>query len=87
MNDVLKAAALPAEIGVLTAVQQFLANLGVDPVAAVARLPGAFLVLQGQLLIQAPALASAEFGAVMTSGQSAIEKLIEKLKAQQAPAA
>jgi hypothetical protein len=87
MSDVFKQAAVPMEVSVLEAVAQFLANLGVDPVVAIAKLPGAFLVLQGQVMLQGPALAQAEFGAVMSSGQAALAAAIAKLKASQTPAA
>jgi hypothetical protein len=87
MSNAFEQAALPTAVDVLTAVETFLTNLGTDPVVAVARLPGAFLVLQGQIALQGPALAQAEFGAVMTSGKSALAGMIAKAKAAEVPAA
>lgn len=87
MNDALKQAALPSAVAILEAVQGFLHNLGTDPVVAVAKLPGAFLVLQGQIAMQAPVLVGAEFGAVMGAAQSGLAGMIAKAKAAEVPPA
>ena len=87
MSDVYKQAALPSVVNVLEAVQQFLKNLGTDPVVAVAKLPGAFLVLQGELALQAPVLVQAEFGAVMGTANSSLASMIAKAKAAETPPA
>jgi hypothetical protein len=86
MANAFEQAALPSAVQILTAVEAFLGNLGTDPVKAVARLPGAFLVLQGQIALQGPALVDAEFGAVMTSAQSSLAAMVAKAKAHEVAA-
>ena len=87
MSNIFQQAALPSVVNVLEAVQEFLKNLGVDPVVAVAKLPGAFLVLQGQLALQAPVLVQAEFGAVMGTANTSLASMIAKAKAAEVPPA
>jgi hypothetical protein len=75
-------AAAPELIAILNAVKQLMANLGTDPLQVVAKFPGASQVFMGTVLMQFPALASAEFGAVQTGVTAQIDGLIAKLQAQ-----
>jgi hypothetical protein len=64
-NPALKAAA-PELIAILQAIIQFNTNMGANPLMWVTNFPGASLQLQGAVLLQLPALATAEAGALQT---------------------
>jgi hypothetical protein len=76
-------AAIPSLIASLEAIQQFVINLGTDPLQVAAKFPGALQVLIGTIELQAPALATAELGALQAEVNTKITALIGKLKAQQ----
>lgn len=62
-NPVLKAA-VPSLLAVISALNQFFANIGTDPVQIAAKLPGAAKVLLGTIEMQLPGLAASEVGAL-----------------------
>jgi len=87
MTNAFEQAALIPVVNVLEALQQFRLNLGTDPVVAVAKLPAALVVLEGQIALQGPALAQSEFAAVMNAGGNDLTALIAKVKAKEVPSA
>ena len=86
MNEFEKAA-LPSADAVLGAFDQFLVNLGPDPLKAGLNVPGALAVFNGTLMLQGPAIATAEFGAVITAGRNAVAAARAKIKAAETPPA
>lgn len=84
-NPVLVAAA-PSLDASLAAISTFLVNLGPDPVKVPATIGPAVQVLLGTLGLQLPAVVTAEWGVVMSGGQSGIADLRKKLAAAIAPA-
>lgn len=83
-NPVVQAAG-PALIAALEAIQQFVLNLGTDPMQVAVKFPGALQVLLGTIELQVPALATAELGALQTEVNTKIAALIAKIKGQTAP--
>lgn len=77
-------AGAPAVIAVLTAVQAFVTNIGVDPTKWPLTVPGALTVLVGTAQLQVPMLAAAEAGAIASQVNSHIQTWIDKLKAHSA---
>jgi len=74
------AAAAPSLISVLQAVQTFVANLGTDPAQIPVKLPGALQVLLGNIELQLPTVAAAEFGVVTAEANTKINAWITHLK-------
>ena len=80
-------AAIPSVVSVLEAVQQFIANMGTDPMQWTVKFPGALVALQGAVMLQAPLLANAEGAAVSAQATSTVGGWITKLQALEKPAA
>jgi hypothetical protein len=80
-------AAIPSVVAVLQAVQQFIANMGTDPMQWTLKFPGALVALQGAVMLQAPLLANAEGAAVSAQVNDVVAGWITKLQAAQKPAA
>lgn len=74
-------AAIPFAVFVIKSLQTVVQNLNPDPVIAAAQLPGAIEVLAGQIKMQFPSLAAAEFGAVKTAVSNDLDGLLTKLSA------
>jgi hypothetical protein len=85
-NPILAAAA-PSLITALEALQQFETDMGPDPLAWVAKYPGAKLKLLGTLALQLPQIAAAEGGALETVINTTTSSWITKLKALPVPGA
>src|ERR1700676_248120 len=79
-NPVLTAAK-PALIAILQAVEQFIANMGTDPLQLAVKFPGAVQVLLGTVEMQLPVVATAELVAVQTAPNARIAALIASLQA------
>jgi hypothetical protein len=75
-----QAAAAPALIAVLQALQAFLVNMGTDPLQLAVKFPGALQVFLGTVEMQLPAVATAELGAVQTAANAKIAALIAELQ-------
>ena len=80
-------AAIPSAIALLQAVQQFIANMGTDPMQWTLKFPGALVALQGAVMLQAPLLANAEGAAVSAQVNDVVSGWITKLQAAEKPAA
>jgi hypothetical protein len=78
----IEVAAIPSAVAILQAVQAFMNNLGTDPLQAGVKLPGALQIFIGTVEMQAPTLASSEFGALQTTLNSKIAAWITKLQAK-----
>jgi hypothetical protein len=78
-NPIVSAAA-PELVAVLQAILQFNANMGADPTQWLLKYPGAVQVLLGTALLQVPALATAEAGAIQGKIDSTIGGWIAKLQ-------
>ena len=76
-------AAAPALISVLQALQQFETAMGPNPLMWVANYPGAKLQLVGAVMLQFPALATAEGGVVENLINTQASTWITQLKALQ----
>jgi hypothetical protein len=79
-NPILAAAA-PALINALQAIQQFETDLGPNPANWVVNLPGAKLKLLGTLALQLPTIATAEGAALNTVINTTTAGWITKLQA------
>lgn len=77
-NPILTAAA-PELIAILKAIQAFNTTMGPDPTQWVVKFPGAQTVLIGTVLLEVPALATAEGAALQTSINSTLSGWITKL--------
>jgi propanediol dehydratase large subunit len=73
--------AIPSAVAVLQAVQQFITNLGTDPLQVAVKFPGAAQVFLGTVEMQLPVLANAEFSALQADVNAKIEVWIKKLQA------
>lgn len=82
----LEAAAAPSFIIALQALQEFIKNLGPDPLKVPLTLPGALAVLTGKLSLQFPVLVSSEFVTVQTKAVSDIDGWIASLQKIAPPA-
>lgn len=78
----LQAAAIPAAVAALQALQTFLANLGTDPLQLAAKFPGALQVFLGSVELQAPALATSELAALQSAANTKIAAWIASLQAK-----
>lgn len=85
-NPVLVAAA-PSLVAVLTALQTFIGNLGTDPAQVAVKFPGALQVLLGNVELQIPTLAVAEFSALQADANNKIGAWIKSLQASVTPPA
>lgn len=74
-------AAVPFAIFVVKSLQSLVNGLNPDPVIAAAQIPGAVEVMVGQIKMQFPSLAAAEFGAVKASVNAELDALNAKLAA------
>lgn len=84
----LEVAAVPVAIAIVEAAQQFIVNLGTDPLQFAAKFPGASQVFLGTVEMSLPALAVSEIAAAQTALNTAMAGWITKLKAlTPAPAA
>jgi len=75
-------AAAPSLLAAIQAVRTFIANLGSDPMQVALKFPGALQVLIGNLELQIPGLAQAEFGVVTQAADArlaAAEAELQKL--------
>lgn len=79
-------AAVPAMLAVISALNQFFANVGTDPVQIAAKLPGAAKVLLGTIEMQLPGLASSEISALEAEVNTKLAGWTTSLKALQADA-
>lgn len=77
-NPILAAAA-PELIAIIKAIEQFNASMGPDPTQWVVKFPGAQTVLVGTVLLQLPAIATAEGGALQTLLNTTLNGWISKL--------
>lgn len=77
-NPVVTAAA-PELIAILKAIQVFNTTMGPDPTQWVVKFPGAQTVLIGTVLLQVPALATAEGAALQTGINNTLNGWIAKL--------
>lgn len=75
------AAAAPSLVAVLTALQTFIGNLGTDPAQVAVKFPGALQVLLGNVELQLPVLAVAEFSALQGDANAKIAGWIKSLQA------
>lgn len=82
----LEAAAAPALIAALQAIQAFNTNIGTDPTKWALTVPGALTVLLGSLQLQVPALASAAAATVQTDLNAKLASAITSLQAKAAAA-
>jgi hypothetical protein len=80
MTSQIETAAIPAVVAALKALQQFITNLGTDPLTVAAKFPGAVQVLIGTVEMQLPTLADAEFTAVQADVNTKISGWITKLQ-------
>lgn len=78
-NPVLVAAA-PALVSILQSLKGFVANLGTDPAQVAIKFPGALQILLGQVELQLPAVAQAEFGAGVAAADAKIDALIASVQ-------
>lgn len=85
MTDPVVQAAIPTAIAVLKAVQQFIANLGTDPLQVPVKFPGAAQVFLGTVEMQVPALASSEFTALQSDVNTKVNGWIASLQAKAGP--
>jgi hypothetical protein len=76
-------AAIPTAIAVLKALQQFNANMGIDPMQWALKFPGAFDILLGTIKLQVPSLAQAEGGAIIGEANTKISSWISSLQAKE----
>ena len=79
MTNPIEQAAIPTAVLALQAVQQFVTNMGPDPLQWVAKYPGSTLVLLGTLQNLAPSLLQSEGGAVQTVINNQLESWIAAL--------
>jgi hypothetical protein len=79
-NPVLVAAA-PSLIAAIQALEAFVANLGTDPLQIPVKFPGALQVLLGQLELQLPAVAQAEFSTLQAQANAKFAAWITSLQA------
>ena len=77
-------AAVPEVVAVLQALQAFVTNLGTDPAQVAIKFPGALQVLIGQIELQLPVLAVAEFTALQSDVNTKISGWISALQAKAA---
>lgn len=82
----IEAAAAPALISSLQALQAFETDMGANPLLWVANYPGAKLKLLGTLALQLPQIATAEGGALENVINTTTSSWITKLQALKAPA-
>ena len=75
------AAAAPALIAVLEAIQQFSTNIGADPLLWSIKVPGALTVLLGTVQLQLPVIAQAEAGVLQSDVNAKVASWIASLKA------
>jgi hypothetical protein len=75
-------AAAPELIAVLKSIQAFVANLGTDPTQVPIKFPGALQVLLGQIELQLPALAGAEFTTLQGEVNTRISGWISALQSK-----
>jgi len=85
-NPVLQAAA-PALVAMLSAVQQFINDMGADPAKWLLNYPGAKLKLVGSIGLQLPQLATAEGGALESFINGQLAAWVKDLQALSPPAA
>lgn len=78
----LEAAAIPAAVAALQALQTFLTNLGSDPALVAAKFPGALQVFLGSVELQVPVLASSELSALQGAANTKIAAWITSLQAK-----
>ena len=81
----LEAAAVPALVAALQAVQAFISNLGTDPAQVAVKARGAIQVLIGTLEMQIPVLAAAELSAAQSDINAKIGGWVSKLQGLAAP--
>lgn len=80
-------AAAPSLIAVLSAIKQFNADMGPDPLKWALNFPGAQMKLLGTVNLQLPQLAVAEGGALQTLTNNQVDSWISQLQAAVAPSA
>ncbi len=83
----IEVAAAPSLIAALQAIEQFLADMGNNPLLWVANFPGAQLKLIGTIQLQLPSLATAEGGAIQTAINTQLTTWITQLQNLSKPAA
>ena len=79
MTDPVIQAAAPELIAMIKALQQFNADMGPDPTKWVVNFPGSKLKETGTIMLQLPALATAEAGAGLTALDNVYAGWITKL--------